>query len=309
MTSMKNRCHAYRCPPRVLLVFLVFLAVLPSAGRALADRPLKVTVSILPQVWFAERIGGDRVEVEAMVGPGHSPATFEPTTRQMARLEDAAVYFSIGVPFEQGLLGRIAAMRSAPPIHGPRPQGDAHAGQDHAGHDHGDGHHHCGDIDPHIWLDPMQAATVADTMAAVLSRLDPAGAEQYLERARNLRQELTRLAREIGETLRPVQGRTFFVYHPAYGHFAAAFGLQQAAIEVGGREPGPRQLAEVIDEIKRQKADVIVVQPQFSQKSARSISRATGASLLPLDPLAAEYDTNLRHIAAELARALQGNRP
>ncbi len=284
-------------PMLALGAFWVLLATGPAGA---ATVPLRVTVSILPQVWFAERVGGDQVVVEALVGPGQSPATFEPTSRQMADLESSAVFFSAGVPFENGLLKRIAGLGQAPPIHGPRPQG---------GHDH-HGHHHPSDeLDPHFWLDPGQAAAMADTMAAVLASLDPEHATGYRQRARQLRQEMDQLSADIREILRPVQGRTFFVYHPAYGHFAAAFGLKQEAIEVGGREPGPRQLAQTIDRIRQAGARVLVVQPQFSRKSAQSISRATGATLLPLDPLAPDYGTNLRHIAHALADALQEKRP
>jgi len=294
MAPMKNL-------PRIITALIPGLLLLTFGGVAPADEaPLGVTVSILPQVWFAERIGGEQTRAEALVGPGHSPATFEPTSRQMANLEQATVFFCAGVPFENGLLRRVAGLKNAPPIHGPRPE----AGHDH--HDHHGHHHHEDGMDPHTWLDPMQAAAMGDTMATVLAQLDPAHAALYLERAATLRRDLARLSREIETILQPVRGRTFFVYHPAYGHFARAFGLKQVAIETGGREPGPRQLAQVIDQIRQQGAEVIVVQPQFSRKSAQSISRATGATLLPLDPLAPEYDTNLRHIATELARALQG---
>ncbi len=289
--------------PPILAVLLTALLLPAFAGPAWAAKPpLRVTVSILPQVWFAERIGGDRIQVQAMVGPGHSPATFEPTSRQMADLERSTVFFSVGVPFENGLLRRIAGLKNALPIHGPRPQ------EGHGHHSH-DGHHHHDDLDPHFWLDPMQAAAMADTMAHVLAQLDPPHAADYRQRAAELRQEMIALRREIEGVLEPVRGRSFFVYHPAYGHFAAAFGLRQEAIEVGGREPGPRQLAQTIERIKEQGARVIAVQPQFSRKSAESISRATGAVLLPLDPLATAYTENLRHIATELATALQGERP
>lgn len=270
------------------------LPVMPVAGAPLQDK-VTVMVSILPQVWFVEEIGGDYVSAEALVGPGHSPATFEPTTRQMVRLQAAAAFFSAGVPFERGLLPRIAANTDAPPVYGPRPESGGH---DHHGHDHSHG------MDPHTWLDPMQAMAMADTIGRVLAEFDPDHAEYFLLQTANLKSRLKSLHHEVAEILEPVRGRTFFVFHPAYGHFAKAFGLKQVAVESDGHEPGPRELARVIDEIKSKNARAIIVQPQFSKKSSQAIARATGTEVLVLDPLARQYDENLRFIANSLAQTL-----
>jgi zinc transport system substrate-binding protein len=283
--------------PISLVVLLVFLLTVPVAGVRAEDK-VAVMVSILPQVWFVEQIGGDLVTVEALVGPGHSPATFEPTARQMARLQNTQVYFSAGVPFEQGLLPRISASQSAPPVHGPRPARGSHS------HHHGHDHDHSSEMDPHTWLDPLQAQAMADTIGQILGELVPQRADYFLSRTLELKTRLANLQGEIATILEPVRGKTFFVFHPAYGHFAQAFGLHQIAVEADGHEPGPRQLAGVIDEIRDKHAQVLIVQPQFSQKSAGAIARATGVEILVLDPLASRYDDNLRHIAHSLAASL-----
>ena len=277
-----------------LLVAWVFL--LPNVAQG-TDQ-VSVMVSILPQVWFVEEIAGDLVAVEALVGPGHSPATFEPTTRQMVRLQAASAFFSAGVPFERGLLPRIAAASDAPPVFGPRP-----AAGDHHHHDHSH------EMDPHTWLDPLQAMAMADTIGRVLSQLDPRQKDYYLTRTADLKNRLKALHLEVAGILEPVHGQTFYVFHPAYGHFAKAFGLHQVAVESDGHEPGPRQLADVIDQITESQAQTIVVQPQFSKKSSSAIARATGAEILVLDPLARQYDENLRHIAVALAGTLSGKKP
>ncbi len=75
-----------------IALFLALVCLLPTL--ALGQDKVAVMVSILPQVWFVEEIGGDQVLVEALVGPGHSPATFEPTTKQMVRLQAAKAFFS-----------------------------------------------------------------------------------------------------------------------------------------------------------------------------------------------------------------------
>jgi len=281
-----------------LLVAAVFLlSAMPTAGASVQD-DITVMVSILPQVWFVEEIGGDHVRVEALVGPGHSPATFEPTTRQMVRLQAASAFFSAGVPFERGLLPRIAANADAPPVFGPRPE--------FGGHHHNHDHDHSHGKDPHTWLDPIQAMALADTIGRVLADLAPDQAEFFLLRTADLKSRLKILNDDVSAILTPVRGQTFYVFHPAYGHFAAAFGLHQVAVESDGHEPGPRQLAGVIDEIRKNKARAIIVQPQFSKKSSSAIARATGTEILVLDPLAPQYDENLRFIATSLAQTLSG---
>jgi len=280
------------------LPLLLWLAAGCGEAPAPASDKLTVVVSILPQVWFVEQIGGDLVDVTAMVGPGHSPATYEPTPRQLARLQTADIYFSIGVPFERGLLPKVADLPDAPPVAGPRP--------DMGAHDHGHAH---GALDPHSWLSPQRAQALADTLTARLTTLRPDRAVDLAARRADLGRRLTDLDAELQALLAPVAGRSFFVFHPAFGHFAEAYGLHQVAVEDDGHEPGPRQMAALIDQAAREGATAIVIQPQFSRKSAATVADAAGLEIVELDPLGADYPANLRHIARTLVRILEGSAP
>ncbi len=87
---------------------LLALFLVGVYSSAMADpQSISVFVSILPQKYFVERVGGDLVKVAVLVGPGQSPATYEPTPRQMAELSKAKLFFSVGVPFEGTLLPKI----------------------------------------------------------------------------------------------------------------------------------------------------------------------------------------------------------
>jgi zinc transport system substrate-binding protein len=215
----------------------------------------------------------------------------------MAALAEARLLISAGVPFERGLLPKISGMSQAPAIAGPRlpVTGPGHV-QEH-GQDHGDG------LDPHSWLDPRQSMALADTICLHLSRLRPAAAHDFARRRDVVKARLEVLDREIGVTLAPFVGREFFVFHPAFGHFAKRYGLVQVAVEADGHEPGARQLGEVIARAKAAGARVIVVQPQYSERAARAVARDVGAEILVLDPLAVDYEANLRRITAALAGA------
>lgn len=289
-----------RMPSRLATALALGLSLLAciadGAAAGAIEARMPVFVSILPQADFAREIGGDLVDVNVLVGPGHSPAIYEPTPRQMAALATAQVFFCAGVPFERGLVPKIAASPTGPTLAGPRPTTGTAA--------HGHDHSHVGDLDPHTWLDPIQAMALADTICAHFSLLLPEHAAELATRRDQLKERLKALDADIRQILAPFTGAEFFVFHPAYGHFARRYDLVQVAVESGGGEPGARQLATVIDQAKAAGAQVIVVQPQFSRRSAQTIADAVGAEILVLDPLAKDYEANLRHIAAELASAL-----
>lgn len=280
---------------------MVFISIFSLKSQVTVE-PLKVFVSILPQAYFVKQIGGEYVEVAVLVGPGQSPHTYEPTPRQMTALAEARLYFSIGVPFERQLLGKISATfrnlevvdtRRGVPLR-------AIEGEEHDGHDH------AGAEDPHIWLSPQRVKIQADNICRALVAYDSAHASFYQRNLDIFKRQLDDIDREIMLKLTPYKGSKFFAFHPSYGYFAADYGLVQVAVEIEGKEPGARQLAVVTDQARADGVKVIFVQPQFAVKTAETIARAVGAKVVALDPLAEDYINNLKFMADELARALSG---
>ncbi len=288
----------------------------PASTRPASGPAVSTFVSIAPQATFVERIGGEHVSVEVLVTPAQNPRTFSPSPRQMVRLANADLYFAIGVPFERQLLPRISGMANGPGVvhtskgldtrrledhrHG------EHAGHDHShdhAHEHGPGHAES-DADPHTWLSPRLVKTQAEAICRALSEADPDHAADYAANLTALKADLDALDAELAETLKPLKGRTFYVFHPAFGYFADAYGLRQRAVEVGGKSPGPRQVAELVRQAKADGVRVIFVQPQFSRKSAELIAQQIGGAVVPMDPLARDYFANLRRMAEEVRKAL-----
>lgn len=292
--------------PCVLALFAPLLS-----PPAFAQPPLQVVVSILPQQDWVERVGGERVQVLTLVQPGDNEATYSPGPATLAALDGARAWFTLGVHFEMTWLGRITRDRpgmEVVPLYQGLPlrrveQGIA-AGQPARGHDHDHHHDHAGMPDPHTWTDPRLAARMVERIAATLGRLDPAGAAEYTARSRELQAEMLALHEEIAALLAPVQGGTFIVFHPSWGYFADAYGLNQLPIETGGREPGPRGLAEVIRHGREAGVRAVFVQQQFSQRSARAVAEALGAKVVEADPLALDYLGNLREVSMRMAEAL-----
>lgn len=265
---------------------------------------MRVCVSIPPQAFLLERIGGERVAIEVLVGPGQSPATYDPTPAQMVALERADLYFRIGVPFEDTLIGRIEQSMPALEIVDLREGIDLLPLE---GHHHGPGEECVGDHgrpDPHTWLDPELMKVQARTVAEALARIDPDGEASYKSNLSALLDDLDRVHAEVTEILEPVRGEQMLVFHPAFGYFARAYGLEQVAIEVEGKEPGPRQLQRIVVQAREQRARAIFVQPEFAATTARAVAREIGAEVASLDPLARDYLENLREMARTVRAAL-----
>ena len=91
------------------MILLLVMILLSLSGNCLAADKISVFVSIVPQQYFVQQIGKELIDVQVMVQPGASPATYEPKPKQMADLSKAKIYFAIGVPFENAWLDEITA--------------------------------------------------------------------------------------------------------------------------------------------------------------------------------------------------------
>jgi zinc transport system substrate-binding protein len=300
-----------------LWAFALLTLLAAAAGAHAAQQKMKVVVSILPQEYFVKRVGGDFVDVDVLVGPGQSPHSFDATPRQLDGISHATLYFSIGIDFENTLVPRIARLfpnvklvdtRRNVPLRMLTP--DERAAEEH--HEHAEQEHASGETppasaeapDPHIWLNPLLVKIQAQTICDALAEADPAHADTYRENLAAFIADLTRVNAQIAAALAPLKGKAIFVFHPAFGYFADAYGLKQVPVEVGGKEPTAKQLAGLITQAKAAGVKVIFVQPQFSAQAAEAVAQAIGGAVVPLDDLARDYLKNLEDLAAKIKSAL-----
>lgn len=286
-----------------LLTICLFSIILFCAGCSDQNSTRRggkptVFVSILPQARLAREIAGEHATIRVLVGEGQSPHTFEPTPRQMVDLVEARLLLTVGVPFEKQLISKIRPLCPNLKI-AETQKGVPLIEMLHAHHD-GECVHELGAKDPHIWLSPRNAITMAENMATALKEIHPEHAANYDKNLKILTDKLRALDRETGERLAPFKGNRFYVFHPAFGYFADAYGLQQIPIEMEGKAPSPRQLARLMEQAKADGVRIIFVQKQFPADSAKAIADAIGGKIIQLDPLAEDYFLNLNEITTNL---------
>ncbi len=285
----------------------------PAGGAG--DARVPVLVSIPPQAELVERIGAPHVRAEVLVGPGQNPHAYEPTPAQLAAASRARLYFTIGLPFEGGLVPRLRAgfpelgivdTQAGIPLR--RIEAHAHDADEHDHqHEHGaESADAAGGDDPHTWLNPQFFKIQARTVAAALERSDPGHGEDYRRNLAECEAALDALDARLRAVLAPLRGRELFVYHPAFGYFADAYGLVQVPVEIGGREPAPREVAALIRRAREAGARVIFVQPQFSTRSAEVIAQEIGGAVVPLDDLARDYFASMERMAEAVRQGLEG---
>ena len=282
----------------LLMVALVWLLPL----NCLAKVPINAHVSILPQKYFVERIGGNLVKVNVLVKPGKSPATFSPSPDQIKKLAASKVYFRIGVPFENSILDKIKSIADIRVVD---------TRQDIAlrmmeGHHHDEKNHDqkIGN-DPHIWMNPLLVKIQAHTIFKTLSRIDPDKEDTYKKNYLLFAKDLDALDHRLKTAFKNIKGENLFVFHPSFGYFADAYDLKQIAVESMGKAPKGKALSFIIKSAKKQKARVIFAQPQFDRNTAQKIASAINGVVVFIDPLAYDYISNMEKIAHTITRTLK----
>jgi zinc transport system substrate-binding protein len=278
------------------LAITVMLSIMLMATSAISCRSEEadtektvVVVSILPQVDFVERIGGDKVQVSEMIPPGFSPATYDPSPEQLQKLQEADLYFRIGhVPFEKAQMEKLESLNPDMKVV-----------------DTSEGIDLLNGTDPHIWLSPKLVKIQAKHIYDALVEYVPQNKDYFTQNYNQFIADLDELDQKLEDAFTPIKGQTILVFHPAFGYLADAYGFHQASIEIQGKDPTPAQLQEIIDKAKSDGVKVIFVQEQFSTESAEAVAQAIGGAVVQINPLAKDYFSNLESMAETIVSAIK----
>jgi zinc transport system substrate-binding protein len=282
----------------LLLISCAF--ILFACGRTSNDknqrRPV-ITVTIEPQRYFTEAIGGSFCDVSCIVPRGNSPETYDPVPRQLVELGKSTAYLRIGfIGFERMWMNRLISNAPQMKIY------TTYQGIDLIRHSEtGASSNRPELVEPHIWCSLVNARVIAKNTAKILSTLDRNHAQIYYSRCDSLLKIIKRLDSTIRYKLSTSAGKAFAIYHPSLSYFARDYGLRQIVIEEEGKEPSPSELVRIIKECKASNVHVIFVQPEFDIRNAEIIAKQIGARVVRINPLNKDWDTEMLNIANALS--------
>jgi zinc transport system substrate-binding protein len=284
------------------------------------EQPIKIYTTLYALTDFAQKIAGDKAVVENIVPPGVEPHDFEPTAKDMIKLNEGQLFIYNGAGFEGWIEKALGALQSQSLVvvdaskdiellaadehgHDEHAHEDEHAHDEHAkkddhGHDHDhakkeeehahdDQEHEHGEFDPHIWLDPMKAKQQAALIKDALIQVDPANQAHYEENFQALSQQFDDLDAAFKDLVSQIHHKEIVVSHAAFGYITNAYGLVQIPISglSPSNEPSPKQLQQIISLAKEHEIEYILFDTLVSSKVAEVVKREVGAESLTLNTL------------------------
>jgi len=287
---------------------LFLLLLFPSTAVA----GLKVAVSIRPVHSLVCSLMQGIATPELVIAAGGSPHTYNLRPSEVRLLHHADLIVWVGPELEAVLSRPLAGRQPGPgtlnlldalPAAAILP---ARHGGDWSGSDPhpSEGHKH-GEVDPHLWLSPANAAAASTVIAARLVELDTANRDLYQRNLTALLKRLDELARRTEVRLAPYRKQQYLVFHDAYQYFEREFGLRPAgALAVDpDRPPGARRLVEIRESIRNQAISCLFTEPQFEPRLVKVLAEGTGIRVGTLDPIGAELAPG-RELYFELITAM-----
>ncbi|MBI4884369.1 MAG: zinc ABC transporter substrate-binding protein [Actinobacteria bacterium] len=260
-----------------LVIATVAVSVIGSCSDAApttAGERLRVAVSFFPIAEVVRRVSGDaasdEIEITTLVPPGEEAHEYDPTARQITHLEDADVVFFLGNDFQPNIEKAIASLP------GTVVRSDLLENVEML--DDGD------DADTHVWLDPMNMATMARTAAQVLSDAIPALAGTFANNAATYIRELAELDELFAVGLSECDSTLLLTTHRAFAYLADAYRLQYSAIAgtSPGDEPAAKSLAATVELAAQNGVTTVFFEENLPSELAATVADEIGARISAL---------------------------
>ncbi|MDT9698038.1 metal ABC transporter substrate-binding protein [Streptomyces sp. P17] len=253
---------------------LATLSACSDSAAAGNTEKFDVVASFYPMAYLAEEIGGDHVNVTGLTEPGQEPHDLEISAKQTAQLQesDAALYL-------KGLQPSVDEAISQSEV---RTKIDAATLTSLEEHEHEEG-----GKDPHIWLDPVKYAEVAEGVGKAFEKADPDHAADYKKNTAALVEKLDDLDTKFEDGLKNTDAKVFITTHAAFGYLAERYGLTEEAIS--GLDPESEPSAARVKELeKTAKADGVTTvfhETLAGHKTARTLASDAKFKTDVLDPI------------------------
>ncbi len=294
----------------ILSLLLIISAFLSSCGQEETSNTekdenlLHVYTTVYPLQFFTQQIGGELVDVKTIYPPGADEHTFEPSQKDMMALADADLFFYIGLGLEGFVdkAGKTLKNEDVKMV----PVGDSlHIGEGETGEqeDHGEDEHasdedHAhGDIDPHVWLDPIYANELALTIKEQLVEQMPEHKDTFEKNYSELAGQLKGLDKEFTKVIGAANRKEIIVAHSAYSYWEKRYGLEQTSISglSTTNEPSQKELQKLISHARDEKIKYVLNEQNFHSKLAKMVQEEIGAKPLTLHNLSVLTDEDIKN--------------
>jgi zinc transport system substrate-binding protein len=313
----------------IMLTLFIFLISIYTIGcsapenNSKEDGKLQIYTTVYPLEYFTQRMAGELVTIQSIYPPGADEHTFEPSQRDMMNIADADLFFYIGF----GLEGFVDKAKSTLKNEGVKffsigesvdleqledtlehasdeeshdSHSDENIHEDHTSEELGheeETHHDHGDVDPHIWLDPILAKTISLAIKNELVLLLPDEAKQIEENYQTLIEDLDNLHNDFQHTFATAKHQEAIVSHSAYGYWEKRYGLKQLSISglSSASEPSQKQLEELVKTAKMNNLRYILFEQNVSSKLGEIIQQELKADSLTLHNLATLTESDIQN--------------
>lgn len=281
----------------------------PSEPAGPAKLPVVATYSILGD--WVRIVGGERVSVTTLVGPGGDAHTYEPNPQDSVALHRAAVVFENGFGFEAWLdrlfLASQATAKRVVVTRELTPRKISSAGGPE-------------ELDPHVWHSPKNAEGMVRMIADALSERDSRHAAEYRRRAEEYIRELQELDAWISGQVAeiPPPRRLLVTTHDTFGYFADRYGFEvssvMGSISSEAADPAASELAAIIDRIRTAKAPAVFTENIINPRLTSQVAREAGVKIVstlytdalgPKDSAGATYLEMMRFNVRTITGALR----
>ncbi|WP_341885920.1 zinc ABC transporter substrate-binding protein [Synechococcus sp. UW140] len=301
---------------------VIVLSLGACSNSTESSKQFKVLTTFMPISLFTKAVAGNCAEVQALIPANSGPHDFQAKPADLNALRQAKVLVKNGLGME-GFLGKLIASadnkdllvidssRGITTLDSPAEEG--HAEEAHSSHSHSNH----GEVNPHIWLDPLRAVSQVENIRDGLVKADPSCAASYRRNAATYIAKLQTLNAEISNQLNPYQGKTFVAFHDFAPYFANRYKLKaDFLVDVPELNPSPADLMRVAADVKRSQLKALLSEPQEGGRSFNALAKDLGVKISVFDPMEtgsvqasqnpATYFKVMRSNVADLIKAFGG---
>jgi zinc transport system substrate-binding protein len=287
----------------LILSFLLSFSLLLSAcssgkepTQTKKKEQLTIYTTVFPLQYFTAQIGGKHVNVKTIYPPGADEHTFEPSQKDMMNLADSDLFFYIGLGLEgfvekaKGTLKNehVTMAAAADKLKLPT-DSDSHEEEEH--------HEHHGDINPHVWLDPIYSKEMAAVIRDALIKQMPQQKELFNENFQKLSLQLDELNTNFEQTLKTAKHKKVIVTHAAFGYWEKRYGIEQISISglSTANEPTQKELEKIISLADQEGLHYMLFEQNVHSKLGKIVQKEIGAKALPIHNLAILSEENIKN--------------